>query len=283
MDLSWGVQRRAVGEDGRVVTWWELGEGDPVVCVHGFPDGPWAWKGVAEHLAAQGHRVVAPYLRGYHPDTVVDGRAYTADLLGDDVLTVMDAAEIDVAALVGHDWGATAVYAAAHLDPTRVRIVVPIGIPHQRVVEPSLALAWAVRHFVTFKLPLSPLLARARDLAYVRALYRRWAPAWEGPVRDALVARMQASFADPRVLRGAIAYYRDLSPTPPRAVTAVTTVPGLVIAGRHDLGGDMSPYEATPKAFDAVCELMLVDGAGHWPHLERPELVLPALATALAL
>lgn len=282
MDLSWGTEQRATGVDGRTVVWWEEGTGDAVVLVHGFPDGPWAWQPVARRLVADGHRVIAPFLRGYHPDTIVPDRPYTMDALGDDALAVMDAAGADVAALVGHDWGATAVYAAAQIDPDRVRLVVPIGIPHQAVVRPDLRLAWAVRHFVTLKLPFAPQLARAADFAYVRRLYERWAPAWQDERRDAMVAAMRTNFADPDVLAAALAYYRALDPRPPPVALAPTPVPGLVVAGRHDLAGDVTPFERTPEAFAAPCEVLLVDGAGHWPHLERPEVVVPAIARAVA-
>jgi pimeloyl-ACP methyl ester carboxylesterase len=44
---------------------WGEAAGTPVVLLHGFPDDAHAWDGVAPPLAAQGCRVLAPYLRGY--------------------------------------------------------------------------------------------------------------------------------------------------------------------------------------------------------------------------
>lgn len=37
------------------------------VLIHGWPDSPTCWKGVAPVLAEAGYRVLAPALRGYHP------------------------------------------------------------------------------------------------------------------------------------------------------------------------------------------------------------------------
>lgn len=281
MDLDWGEQRRGTAPDGRVVVWWERGLGEPVVLVHGFPDGPWAWNGLAERLAGEGGRVVAPFLRGYHPETILPGRPCDPSTLGEDVLVAMDVAGIARAAVVGHDFGASAAYAAAALAPDRVRSVVAIGIPHPRAVRPNLRLAWAARHFLTLRLPLADRLAGLGDAAYVRRLYRRWAPTWDGPLREAMVARMVDNLADEQVRRAVVGYYGDLDPRSGGPASARTPVPGLVVGGRLDLGGDTGPFEATPRAFDADCRVLLVDDAGHWPHLEQPGVVGPAVSEAV--
>ena len=46
------------------------GEGAAVVLLHGFPDTASTWDGIADALAADGHRVVVPHLRGYTPTSV---------------------------------------------------------------------------------------------------------------------------------------------------------------------------------------------------------------------
>src|SRR5258706_16217459 len=42
-------------------------DGAPVILLHGFPDDARAWDAVVTPLAAAGHRVLVPYLRGYGP------------------------------------------------------------------------------------------------------------------------------------------------------------------------------------------------------------------------
>ena len=49
--------------------------GFPVVLLHGFPDDVRAWDEVAPALAAAGHRVLVPYLRGYGPTRFLDPAA----------------------------------------------------------------------------------------------------------------------------------------------------------------------------------------------------------------
>ncbi|MFI5281100.1 MAG: alpha/beta fold hydrolase, partial [Gemmatimonadales bacterium] len=50
-------------------------QGFPVILLHGFPDDVRAWDGVAPALAAAGHRVLVPYLRGYGPTRFLDAAA----------------------------------------------------------------------------------------------------------------------------------------------------------------------------------------------------------------
>ena len=101
---------------------WEGNGGAPaeepartVLALHGFPESAWEWKGVAESLAGQGVRVIAPMQRGYSPDARPEGvDAYAIEHLADDALAVMDhqggiardqldlgAADVDAVAGVG--------------------------------------------------------------------------------------------------------------------------------------------------------------------------------------
>ena len=67
------------------------GEGPDVVLLHGFPDTPHSWSGIEAALVGAGWRVTVPWLRGYHPDTIVAGRRYDPETLGHDGLELLDA------------------------------------------------------------------------------------------------------------------------------------------------------------------------------------------------
>ena len=95
---------------------------------------------VADSLNQAGYRTIVPYLRGYHPDTLVPGRPYDALHIAEDAIGLLDALGLESAVLVGHDWGATVVYGAAALAPDRVQAIVPIAIPHPRTLKPKNAL-----------------------------------------------------------------------------------------------------------------------------------------------
>src|SRR5512132_3730033 len=109
---------------------WGEAAGAPVVLLHGFPDDAHAWDGVAPPLAAQGCRVLAPYLRGYGPTRFLDAaapRMAQQAAIGQDLLDFLAALGIERAALAGYDWGGRAACIAAILAPARVRALVTIG------------------------------------------------------------------------------------------------------------------------------------------------------------
>jgi pimeloyl-ACP methyl ester carboxylesterase len=238
-----------------------------VVLIHGFPDTPMGWEDTRLELNAAGFRTIVPYLRGYHPDTIVAGRSYGGNEIGEDAIRLLDALELERAVLVGHDWGASVVYRAAAMAPERVRAICPVAIPHLDLLERSLALVWGGRHFITLRLPSGPWLARRRDFSYLDVLMRRWAPNWSGPAREATLADVKRAFADPRVLEGAISYYRDVSAGDR---LGRISVPGIVVGGTTDI---VPPelFSRSSEFFDSPCEVLIADGAGHWPHRERFE------------
>lgn len=270
---------QTIEHQGRSVRVASQGEGTPVVLFHGFPDGPESWAATADALAESGHCAIVPYLRGYQLDTIVSGRPYTNVEFAGDVVHLLDALDLESAVLVGHDWGAALVWSTLAAHPERVRAIVPIAIPHPACLQPSLGLLWGVRHFFYFKAPFSDRRSARNDFAYLEQLYTRWSPQWKGTERDEAVARIKHAFSDEAVLHEALQYYRDLSLKPDAASDYRVSCPGLIVAGSDDFDGDMGPYEQTIERFDAIAQLLVVDGAGHWPHREsEPDFIAQLVA-----
>lgn len=253
-------------------TWryYEHGSGPAVVFVHGFPDTPHSWLDAANVAAEAGFRAIVPYLRGYHPDTMVPGRGYTSDDLGADVLGLLDALDISSAVLVGHDWGAGGVYAAYEAAPERVSGLVPIAIAHPAALKPSPKLLFEVRHFFGMKAPFANARVGRNDFAYIDTLYRRWAPDWSGSARAESISRVKDHFADDAVLDAAIQHYRDLDlqPAAPANGPLRIGVPALLVAGLNDFAPEA--FEASKQYFDAAVDVLMLE-AGHWPHREQSE------------
>src|ERR671925_1074998 len=92
--------------------------GTPIILLHGFPDDAHAYDRVAPPLAADRHRVLVPYLRGYGPTRFLDPsapRMAQQAAIGQDLLDFMDALGLERAALSGYDWGGRAACIAAIL------------------------------------------------------------------------------------------------------------------------------------------------------------------------
>jgi pimeloyl-ACP methyl ester carboxylesterase len=249
------------------------GEGPDVVLIHGFPDTPYSFEALQRELVRAGWRVTVPWLRGYHPETIVSGRPYDFETLGRDGLALLDAIGAPRAVVVGHDWGALIAYVMATLAPERTRGIVTLAIPHPSVLKRTPASLFAARHFFALKLPWAARSVRRRDLAYLETLYRRWAPNWAGPERDATLRLAKQALSTPATLDGAIDYYRALPLGGSRLLEVAPPVPNLCVGGTADLV-DAELFAKSAELFPAPSRALIVDRAGHWPHREDAPRVL---------
>lgn len=250
-------------------------DGEVVACFHGFPDVPRTFLPLLAALGAAGYRAVAPWMRGYAPSTRTG--PYDLDRLSRDVLEVCDAFTDRPACLVGHDWGAAAVWLAVARWPRRFRRAVTMAVPHPAVMDRNLARHPSQLGRSSYMALLSiPGLAegalRRDDFALVDRLWRAWSPGYRLPAdhRDELLACLASSLPAP------VRYYRALR-TERRAVGALfgrapIEVPVLHVHGSRDgcIGPEMIDGQGR------VCdehEAVVVGGAGHFVHLERPDVV----------
>jgi proline iminopeptidase len=107
---------------------WVVGDGAPVLLLHGGPGLSFEYlEGLADELGA-GFRIAAFQQRGLEPSTLAG--PFTISQAIDDVIAVLDGLGWPQAVLVGHSWGGHLVLrAAAHPDRLRgVLSVDPIGV-----------------------------------------------------------------------------------------------------------------------------------------------------------
>lgn len=264
---------RASTDDGQTFVFLDEGEGPLVLLYHGFPDTPHGWERVAGALNDAGYRTVRPWLRGYHPDTIVEARPYDMLTIGSDPIRLLDALSESDAILVGHDWGAFMCYPAAAQHPDRLRAIVPVALPNANHLPRDLRTLIGARHFLALNMPWAEWRVRRNDFAYLGSLYRRWAPGWSGPARDACLARAKGAFADPRSLKAAVDHYRALSPRRSAALDRKTPVPGLLVG---DAGIPRSSFEQSAALLGDGTQIEMLK-TGHWPHREREDEFVPRL------
>ena len=139
--LPAGVRsRRVAGVNGMAVHLLEAGFEVPgcpcLLLLHGFPELSYSWRQLMPALAAAGYHVIAPDQRGYGRSTGWDAR-YGGDLASYRMLNlVRDALGLlmclghrQVAAVVGHDFGAPVAAWCALLRPDVFQRVVLMSAP----------------------------------------------------------------------------------------------------------------------------------------------------------
>src|ERR1700710_2463740 len=160
-----------VTANGLQFAYLEEGAGPLVLMLHGFPDTAHSWDDLRSRIAAKGYRAVSPFMRGYRP-TAIPVHDADQETLAHDALALIDALGATEAVVVGHDWGASAAYGAAALDPERVTKLFVLAIPHPAALKPSLKKLWGVRHFAAYKLPGASKRFARNDFAALPAIYR---------------------------------------------------------------------------------------------------------------
>ena len=110
-------------------------DGEPVLLLHGFPQDGTSWSGVAPVLRRAGLRTLVPDQRGYSPGTRPRGRrAYRLELLVQDAVALLDAAGLERAHVVGHDWGGIVAWTLAAHRPERTASLTVASVPHPRAL-----------------------------------------------------------------------------------------------------------------------------------------------------
>ncbi|WP_037855261.1 alpha/beta fold hydrolase [Streptomyces sp. NRRL S-340] len=104
--------------------------GPVVICLHGWPYDIHSYVDVAPLLAAQGYRVIVPYLRGHGTTRFLSSRTFRnaqQSAIALDIIALMDALKIEKAVLAGFDWGSRTADIIAALWPHRVKALVSVS------------------------------------------------------------------------------------------------------------------------------------------------------------
>ncbi|HUY21290.1 MAG TPA: alpha/beta hydrolase [Acidimicrobiales bacterium] len=279
------MQSRLVTVNGIAFSYLEAGPaaGPLALCLHGFPDTAHTWRHLMPALADAGYHVVAPWMRGYAPTAVPTDGVYQVGALASDACALHGALGGDGdAVVIGHDWGAYAAYGAAVLHPDRWRRVVAMAVPPLAAsAESFFTYAQLKRSFYVFlfQLPMAEMAVAADGLAFLDHLWADWSPGYDATWD---VAQVKQSIGDPANLAAAIGYYRSLfdpayqDPVYAEAQAATAEVPSqptMYLHGTDDGAMGLDAIGDVGALLPAGSERVTVERAGHFLHLEQPDLV----------
>jgi pimeloyl-ACP methyl ester carboxylesterase len=264
---------------GNTIAYDVTGQGPLVVLAHGIGDSRHSYRFLAPALAARGYRVANVDIRGCgDSDLGWDGYSRT-DIAGDLIAVVRHLG--GPAAIIGHSISGGAATIAAATEPDLVTGVVELA-PFTRGQSIDLGGLMRVKRFRTGYARLAKVLVRGSveswkdylDLA-IPAKPADW---------HRELGRIEAKLREPGRM-GALQAMCKSSPADAGEQLPRVQCPVLVVEG------DADPDWADPRAEGekivadlpaGLGELAVIEGAGHYPHVQVPDevlaLVLPFLA-----
>jgi len=283
------------------------GEGPLVILLHGFPQCWYLWRHQIAPLVAAGYRVAVPDQRGFGgseaPPNVAD---YNIRTLAADVVGLARALGEERFNLIGHDWGCIVAWNTALLHEDTCKSVMGLAVPFWRAGQATVDPPGMDDRFWYIRYIQAPGVAEAELEQDIRLSLRKiyygisgdappltWMKQLEQP-RDSklldtlpLPAKPLAWLSEEDLdyyvqqyrtsgFRGPLNYYRNL-PTmnalTPELEGKKFVQPAAFIAGSRDsvLHYDPNWRQWFPNFFHDLRFIELVDGAGHWLQVEKPQ------------
>jgi pimeloyl-ACP methyl ester carboxylesterase len=234
LDLDWRSRQRWVILDGQPINVIELGEGPPLVFIHGLIG---RWTHWMEQLArfASSHRVIALDLPGFGHSPMPKEKISVVNYARM-VEQLLERLEIDAAALVGHSMGAFTAAELAINFPQRVERLVLISPAGLSTYNNPRALRF---------------LAQLRRFEHVIAAYN----AWVASHADILARRARMRLLEPAL--SLVTHHPDRLPAP----FAAEFLRGLGTEGFLDGTQANLNYDFRDRLGEIVCPTLIVWGA----------------------
>lgn len=238
----------------------DLGEGAPVLFIHGSGPGVSAWANwrLVLPVLAQTRRVIAPDMAGFGFTERVPGAAYTMDAWVQQVLDLLDALDIERADVVGNSFGGALALALAIRAPHRVRRLVlmgSVGVPF--AITPGLDAVWGYTPSFANMRRIMDVFAFDRALVTDELAQLRY----EASMRPGFQETFGAMFPAPRQRRV------DAMASPEAAIRALPHET-LLIHGREDqvipLATSLTLSQWIPRS-----QLHVFGRCGHWTQIEH--------------
>ncbi|MQR02609.1 alpha/beta fold hydrolase [Glaciimonas soli] len=238
-----------IDHDGAKIWYATYGTGSPVILLHGGLGHSGNWGYQVPMLIESGHCVVLIDSRG-HGRSTRDSRPFTYELMASDVLAVMDALNIEKAAVVGWSDGACIALILAMKAPGRIAGVFFFGCN----MDPS----------------------GTKEIAQGNPILER---CWSRHVKD--YTQLSTTPDQFKVFAGAIELMMTTQPNYSARDLAEIHAPVTFVHSEHDEFIKPQHVEYLASCIHGS-ELILLRGVSHFAPLQRPDLFNSALRAFLS-
>jgi pimeloyl-ACP methyl ester carboxylesterase len=269
-------------------------DGPAVLLLHGWPYDIHSFAEVTPLLAAAGHRVLVPFVRGHGTTRfLADETPRTAQqaAVATDVVAFMDALGIEQAVIAGFDWGARSADVVAALWPDRCKGLVSVSgyligsqAANAAPLPPQAEYAWWYQFYFATERGRAGYAANRRE--FNRLIWRLASPRWV--FDDATFDRSAAAFDNPDHVDVVIHNYRwrlgladgnpqfddverHLAEAPPIAVPTITLEGDANGAPHPDPGAYAAKFSGRYR------HRTITGGIGHNLPQEAPEAFVDAV------
>jgi pimeloyl-ACP methyl ester carboxylesterase len=265
----------------------EAGTGPLVLFLHGFPEFWYAWQYQLRMVAEAGFRAVAVDLRGYGASDKPP-RGYDGYTMAGDVAGLIRALGERSAVLVGSGYGGMLAWTTAAFHPRMVRRLIvtsaahPLRLRASLVSDPRGQFA-AAGPLLRFQIPRYEHILTRDDAALVGVYLRRWAgPDWaDGPEFARYATLCRTAMQIPQVSFCALEAYRWAFRSVLRLhgyrfvklLQQPIVAPTLHLHGALDTAVLPRTAQGSGRYVIAPYEWRLLEGVGHFPHVEAPDLL----------
>lgn len=244
-----------------------------ILFLHGFPEFWYSWKHQLTAVAAAGYRAWAPDMRGYNTSDKPRGVwAYHLNTLALDVEELLNAAGVEKAVIVGHDWGANVAWRLAMDYTERVEKLVIMNVPHPARVSAAFAMPrqWVKSWYIPMM--QTPWLPEAMMRRYPGVLAEsiRLTAVHKEAFTDADIAQYRGAISQPGAIPAMLNYYRALVRWGFRLPIKPITAPTLIIWGEEDVALEKELTYGTERWVPDF-RIHYIPRCGHWVQNEAAD------------
>ena len=241
----------------------ELGQGEPLILLHGVMGSPTMWRATMPLLAAS-QRVIALAAHGHQGGRSCDTRPCRIEHVVDDAERSLDALGVKRAHLAGNSMGGWMALELAR----RGRALSACALSPAGMWETIKNFAGAKKLRATVS--IAKLTRASLSLSAKFARVRRFALRDTAEHGDRVPAALLIELAD-ALLECTVG--EDLLSTPEKFAPMEVNCPVDIVWSQHDRIFPVDPFAATARQRVPGARHLMLDGVGHVPMLDNPELV----------